>query len=310
MSPVYVLVRRSLVVEGLDGDTSFVELPLPGQKSMGEDISRGETLTVEAPSLGDPTLLALSPGQEVMVVEGADGLHKINAPKERAMEHTLAPVRYAHPELLHACTVRSVVTGSMPVRRSEITSDWLEPLAAHSLVLPRSDRWNQALITALLGNWCAPLMTDGFLPATALSALKAEARTLHRQLVPLWRRRTKHGRVLSLDADLGGLSLYDLVAADVDHLSHTSGGVFEDERLNAVLRGLHRTERQVVFAYAAGEGTTWAKAAAAVGTADPDALGERVRRKAKRLAAEHCRRTAQTTRPGSFGGPISRSADS
>ena len=48
---------------------------------------------------------------------------------------------------------------------------------------------------------------------TAVGVLKAEAQLLHPQLVPLWRRRTRHGRVLSLDAALeDGLSLYDLVA--------------------------------------------------------------------------------------------------
>ncbi|GAA5032442.1 hypothetical protein GCM10023335_74920 [Streptomyces siamensis] len=84
--------------------------------------------------------------------------------------------------------------------------------------------------------------------------MRAKARTLHRQLVPVWRRRTRHGRVLSLDAQLGEeLSLYDLIAADVDLLAHTTGGVFEDEGLNTVLRGLNPAEREVVFAYAEGD---------------------------------------------------------
>ncbi|MER5720382.1 hypothetical protein [Streptomyces sp. NPDC002132] len=60
----------------------------------------------------------------------------------------------------------------------------------------------------------------------------------------IWRRRTRHGRVLSLDADLGGLSLYDLVAADIDLLTHTTGGIFDDARLNAVLR-TREAERSV-----------------------------------------------------------------
>ncbi|MFE5923072.1 hypothetical protein [Streptomyces sp. NPDC056468] len=114
----------------------------------------------------------------------------------------------------------------------------------------------------------------------------------HPTLQPCWRRRTRNGRVLSLDADLGGgLSLYDLVATDVDPLAHTVGGVFEDEGLNGVLRCLDPAERQVVFARAQGEGTSWTEAAAAVGA--PDGFGERVRRKVKRLAAEQRRRTAQ-----------------
>ncbi|KUN75399.1 hypothetical protein [Streptomyces griseoruber] len=148
--------------------------------------------------------------------------------------------------------------------------------------------------TALLGDWCAALWSgNGILLSPALDVLKAEARTVHRQLVPIWRRRTRHGRVLSLDADLGGLSLYDLVVADVDLLAHTTGGVYVDERLNAVLRGLDPTECAVVFAYAEGEGTTWTEAAAQAGAASPEAFGERVRRKVRRLANEQRRRAAQ-----------------
>ncbi|MDF3300149.1 hypothetical protein [Streptomyces tropicalis] len=128
---------------------------------------------------------------------------------------------------------------------------------------------------------------------SALGQLKAEARTVHRQLVPVWRRRTRHGRVLSLDADLSdGLSLHDLLAVDVDYLSYTVGGVFEDERLNGILRALSEDERQVVFALALGEGTTWAEAAATVGATDAKALGDRVRRKTRRLAAEQARRVS------------------
>jgi hypothetical protein len=157
-----------------------------------------------------------------------------------------------------------------------------------------SKRWREAVTTALLGNWSDPLFNDGRLSHTAVGALKAEARAVHRQLVPVWRRGTRRGSVLSLDAGLGdGLSLYDLVAADADLLAHATGCVFEDARLNAVLRGLNETERRVVFAYAVGEGTTWAEAAAAAGATDPHALGERVRRKAKRLAVEQRRRVEQ-----------------
>ncbi|WP_420313297.1 hypothetical protein ACOB87_44155 [Streptomyces sp. YS-B37] len=159
--------------------------------------------------------------------------------------------------------------------------------------MPSSGRWREAVSTALIGDWAAPLWSQGRLPAIALGVLKAEARTIHRQLVPVWERGTRRGRVLSLDANLGGLSLYDLVAADSDYLAHTAGGVFEDERLNRVLRALDPVERAVVFAYAEGEGTTWTEAAIAAGALDPQALGERVRRKAKRLAAEHKRRLTQ-----------------
>ncbi|MCX5256716.1 hypothetical protein OOK27_21685 [Streptomyces canus] len=166
------------------------------------------------------------------------------------------------------------------------------------LVVPRSERWDEAVATALCGSWSDVLWETGHLPSTALGMLRAEARNIHRQLVPLWRRRTRRGRVLSLDADLGGLSLYDLVAADIDLLAHTGSGVFEDERLNRVLRSLDPAERAVVYAYAEGEGATWTEAAAAARATDPEAFGERVRRKAKRLAGEQERRAAQRQRAG------------
>lgn len=194
-------------------------------------------------------------------------------------------------DLMRLVEVRDALT--YPMNPASRDAEMYTRDAARCLVLPTGPRWQQALETALLGPWSDSLWDAGQLPSTALSALKAEARTLHRQLVPIWRRRTQHGRVLSLDADLGGVSLHDLVKADLDLLSHTANGVFEDERLNAVLRALDPAERQVVFAYAEGDGTTWTEAAAAAGATAPDAFGERVRRKTKRLAAEQRRRAAQ-----------------
>ncbi|MCF3132432.1 hypothetical protein [Streptomyces olivochromogenes] len=215
---------------------------------------------------------------------------------ERIQQREPSPV----PELIRAVQFRGWVSGTWntsfdqqitPRARAQALDHFL---AAKVLVVPRSERWREAVSTALLGGWCEPLWQTGRLPNSALDALKAEARMLHRQLVPLWKRGTRHGRVLSLDAALGdGLSLYDLVAADIDHLRHAADGVFTDERLKAVLRGLTPDERRVVVAYAAGEGTTWTEAATVAGATAPEAFGERVRRKAKRLADEQRRRAAQ-----------------
>jgi hypothetical protein len=203
------------------------------------------------------------------------------------------------PDLVQALTIRSLAHGMTSRSMGRMLSPtergaFVDYVAAKVLVLRRSERWREAVSTALLSDWCEPLWNTGRLPATALVSLKAEARTLHRQLVPVHQRGTRHGRVLSLDAALGdGLSLHDLVTADVDLLTHTAGGVYADERLNAVLRGLEPAERRVVVAYGAAEGTTWAEAAAAAGAVDPEAFGERVRRKTKRLATEQRRRIAQ-----------------
>ncbi|MCX4231796.1 hypothetical protein [Streptomyces ortus] len=158
--------------------------------------------------------------------------------------------------------------------------------------------------TALIGNWHRALWETGYLPVTALGALKAEVRTIHRQLVPLWRRRTRHGRVLSLDAALGdGLSLYDLVAADVDVLDQVTATDFTDQRIQAMLHNLNVAERQVVLAYAYGEGGTWTEAAAVAGITEPEAFGERMRRKtptARRRTGPPCRTATPRTVCTSF----------
>ncbi|MFC7264804.1 hypothetical protein [Streptomyces lutosisoli] len=69
--------------------------------------------------------------------------------------------------------------------------------------------------------------------------------------------------MLPLIAELGdGVPLYDLVTTEVDRLAHTAGQVFENERLNIVMRGLDAADRLVVFAYAEGEAIIWTETAA------------------------------------------------
>ncbi|MFI9772935.1 hypothetical protein ACIHJG_39815 [Streptomyces sp. NPDC052415] len=221
-----------------------------------------------------------------------DGIHLEEVPWQGSHFNASGDV----PELVDALNGRNSANGrhAQFTGQPEAGSAHIDSLCRRVLAMPRSPRWREAVSTALLGDWDEPLWQTGHLAITAIGALRAEARSIHRGLVPVWRRRTRAGRVLSLDAGLGdGLSLHDMVASDVDLLAHTAGGIFEDERLNAVLRGLNESERRVVFAYAEGEGTTWAEAAAAIGSMDPYALGEPVRRKTKRLAAEQRRRAEQ-----------------
>lgn len=212
------------------------------------------------------------------------------AEEERAFWH-----RSSRPDISEAERVRGLIADPMAGILGEfgtyVIDRNVDALCSKVLLLPRGDRWREAVSTALAGSWCKGHSEP--LPDGALRDLKAEARAIHRELVPIWRRRTRQGRVLSLDADLGdGLSLHDLVATDVDLLTHTPGGVFEDERLDRVLCALLPDEQRVVIAYAEGEGSTWTEAAAVAGAADPEAFGERVRRKAKRQAAEQHRRAA------------------
>jgi hypothetical protein len=219
---------------------------------------------------------------EVTRIQGEEILSSLDA---------RAAVCGVYPESLANAWLDSAALEGRPSRLGRPATKIVDDLAARVLAIPRSERWQTAVSTALLGAWSDELWQNGRLSRATLGTLKAEARTVHRELVPLWRRRTRHGRVLSLDAALGdGLSLYDPVVSEVDYLAHTADGVFEDDRLNRVLRGLTPIERAVVFVYAEGEGTTWSEAAAHASATDPDAFGERVRRKTRRLAAEQHRR--------------------
>ncbi|MFF4402786.1 hypothetical protein [Streptomyces sp. NPDC001480] len=67
---------------------------------------------------------------------------------------------------------------------------------------------------------------------------------------------------------------------------------FEDPRVDAVLRGLTENERRVAMAWAHPSTASWTEAARFAGVSDPEAFGERVRRKLKRLGTEYTRRRA------------------
>lgn len=225
----------------------------------------------------------------VVAVWVEDGVRLADRPPARPVDHESCP----ESDLGQSLYLRGRYSGVIEPELGRPARALVDDFSAKVLAVPCGERWSEAVSTALVGSWADPLVYTGRLTDTAIGALRAEVRAVHRNLAPLWRRRTRHGRVLSLDASLGaGLSLYDLVAADIDLLARTRDGVFVDERLNQVLRALTEEERQVVFAYAEDGGSTWMDAAESCGAADPVGFGERVRRKIKRLGAEQARRTA------------------
>ncbi|MEV7060707.1 hypothetical protein AB0N95_35240 [Streptomyces microflavus] len=161
------------------------------------------------------------------------------------------------------------------------------------LVLPRGPRWEEAVSTALLGDWDTPLKQgQGLDDDTVVGQIRAEARTLHRQLVPVWRRRVRSSRMLLLETPLGdGLTLHDLVAGGLRE-DLIFEAAFDDPRLAAVLDGLTPEERAVAMAWAHPAVGSWTEAARLAGHTSPEAFGERVRRKLKRLGAQHTARAA------------------
>ncbi|WP_198351818.1 hypothetical protein [Streptomyces typhae] len=137
-----------------------------------------------------------------------------------------------------------------------------------------------------MGDWAEHRGTEVYVHGS-IADLRAQARTIHQQLRPLWRRRAGGSRVVLLDTPLGHeVTLYDLVAGSPTPPELALGALPDDPRLTAVLNALTPAERRVALAWAHPAVATWAEAALAAGAADPVKAGERVRRKLKRLGQQ------------------------
>lgn len=188
---------------------------------------------------------------------------------------------------------KSPVVRALEARQAALAGrgDLVEPFTTEVLGLWRGARWQEAVSTALLGEWVEPLQEGRRLDGAALERLRADARAAHRQLTPVWRRRTQQGRVLLLDTPLGdGLTLHDLIASVMDTVDEVGEVEPDNVRLAALVRALLPAEQKVALAWAEPGVATWADAARQAGASNPDLVGERVRRKVRRLAAERERR--------------------
>ncbi|GLX41194.1 hypothetical protein Sros01_72670 [Streptomyces roseochromogenus] len=179
----------------------------------------------------------------------------------------------------------------------------VERFMAVDLRLWRGARWQEPVATALLGDWASTLHTHGTIRRGALEQLMRDAREIHRQLTPLWRRRCAGQRLLSLDVPVldDGLTLGDLIASGLDPAEALTGVLPDDPRILSVLNQLSPLERAVALSWSQPCTTSWTEAAADVlaldtlaeagldrlAGLDAQALGERVRRKLKRLGSRH-----------------------
>ncbi|MEU8911752.1 hypothetical protein [Streptomyces nigrescens] len=181
---------------------------------------------------------------------------------------------------------------ALNAREAAVTGDATQVKHFTSEVLGWWSGWQEPVSTALIGQWAAPLHREGHLSLEALGRLRSEAQAIHRQLRPVWRRKISGSRLLLLDTPLGdGLTLYDLVA---DYPAREHGPALEVEpdepRLAALLRALTPAERVVAWSWAHPGVATWSDAALLSGAADPDTVGEKVRRRVRYLVTEQERR--------------------
>ncbi|WP_424893471.1 hypothetical protein [Streptomyces sp. XH2] len=175
--------------------------------------------------------------------------------------------------------------------------DWC---AHHVLGLRNGNLWREAVSTTLMSDWVEHRGTEAHVRC-GIADLRAQARMIHQQLRPLWRRRANGLRVVLLDTPLGhDVTLYDLVAGSPTPQELALGALPDDPRLTAVLNALTPAERRIALAWVHPAVATWTQAALAAGAADPVKAGERVRRKLKRLGQQHTARlqAAAATRAG------------
>ncbi|GJF30338.1 hypothetical protein KNE206_30380 [Kitasatospora sp. NE20-6] len=195
-------------------------------------------------------------------------------------------LRFLDPK--HADHPTNRVQAAVVAREAAVQSGGSPDLAQFgriALGLKRSERWTEALSTALLGDWITPLHDGTSLGLFALDHLRSETRTIHTQMVPLWERRIYgNRRVLMLEKpSAGGGTLRDLLAdrhLPEDPLLDQVPG---DRRLAALLQRLAPAERAVVLAYGQPSVATWPEAAELVGADQPQAFAERVRTKVRRI---------------------------
>nr|BEK63609.1 hypothetical protein KPHV_08360 [Kitasatospora purpeofusca] len=180
---------------------------------------------------------------------------------------------------------------ALAARNAAIEGDTatVDEFARTWLDLTRPERWREAVEGALLGEWVQALGTGTVNDAYVTDLLQRHTDTEHRHLRPLWQRKVRGKRTALLGEPVGtDLTVSDLLA---DHRSPESETLFTelaDSRLLAVLRGLAADEQALARAWGSS-GETWNQTALDAGL--PAELGERVRRKLKRLGRQHAERT-------------------
>lgn len=202
-------------------------------------------------------------------------------------EWKLAEVEYM-PRRAEIRPRTMLMAQALKARRALRAGD-LRTVKAFTTEVPgrRGTGWPEAVSTALAGPWSTPLFQHGRLPLTAWDHLVADARTIYRQMMPLWKRRVRGARLLLLDMPLGddGTTLIDLIDAHPSGYG-ALGPEWRDGRIDAILQVLRPQEQAVVGAWTLPGVTTWADAAWAMGVPEPEVAGERIRRRVRRIALE------------------------
>ncbi|MGW6862126.1 hypothetical protein [Streptomyces xanthophaeus] len=241
---------------------------------------RGQSHFARPYFLPPPTTTAAHPARQALLPGKTDAVGMT----------ALSPVRYMPPPAVAALSARQAVLLGDTDAVDMFTCRYLRELTHPQ----RAARWREAVKAALLEpEWSQPLEIGHSIGPTIRDIIIKLARTMHLQQTPLFNRKVRGRRLLSLDAPLGNsLTFYDLAPAATSADEQTLAFELSDPDLTSLLRSLNPDEREIVFAHGYDNKMTWTEAALLAGIPESDApaTGERVRRKVRRLCAEQQRR--------------------
>ncbi|WP_405204079.1 hypothetical protein OG795_00075 [[Kitasatospora] papulosa] len=204
----------------------------------------------------------------------------------------LGHVAVLDPDPQVRAQARQVVTEALSARQAILRSvgpeDWKPEVARfarrHLGVRKLDAEWLDAVSMALLGEWADALSDPVPNDVGALGRLRQEARSVHRQLMPLWERKSGPGRVWMLDYLLpSGGDLHEIVAASYEIEDEALPWEPEREDARAVFHRL-KSEEQRIARTCALDGGSWAEAADEAHL--PSTAGTRVMRKLRRLGLQ------------------------
>ncbi|MGW7317402.1 hypothetical protein [Streptomyces sp. NPDC054865] len=181
--------------------------------------------------------------------------------------------------------VAAALAARQAILESETVDGWKPAVAEFvnrllGISRPNAE-WLEAMSTALLGNWCSPPDTTTPEAVGNLDELRREAQVVHRQLMPLWERKTGPGRVWAFDYLLpSGGHLHEIIDNSYRIEDEVLPWEPEQKDARAVFGRLKAGEQHVARAYALGGGT-WEEAATEACQAEM--TGRRVMRKLRRL---------------------------
>jgi hypothetical protein len=207
---------------------------------------------------------------------------------------------------------REVAESGVGVLRGLARAAYKAALDARAAVL----RGDDGPVTRFIRNWLdlrasperieavsAALLEEGWdagipdNPAYLIADLRKRTVRQGRVLRPIWETQLNRRPVGMLDEPVRTsngtlLTAADLVPGAQPPEDLVLASELEERRLRRVLDRLKPDELRVTNVYAQRSELTWAEAARIAGAADPAAVGERIRRKLKRLGAEDERRVA------------------